>query len=526
MRLTQTMGLLLIDKKIGEEYIATQYPNFIHVTLSLVYFVAGDPLLVMKAYGLLEFTIVIIGIILYLFLFKSIMKFDKIELVTFSALLPLFCYWILQTLAAGSLMYLFDILIVLPSVLLTLHHNKTFLAGVFYGLSCLNWLGFLVITIIIILQITTNVVTCLKVKRTARNGLFSRKFLTPFLGFLLGGNVFLLRFFYYAIFKYLPRLSLGLRLDESSRSVTLNYKCYEDLSTISKYLYLNNAHFLYFILTIIVLSIAYLALKRVWRKDNEKTQNEDSLVISLNLSWLSILILAIIICRFNIANAFEIQVRLLRTLSFMSTIPLASLVKLSRYLSEISEIHVIKKHIGNIGMKSSVSIIVCCLLLFSLITSGYYPKLIEGPAKLVRADHELIQEVLHIRWDLLKDERDAVILTMQQVGSYLIPLLSIPQQNVTVFLLTPIDQLERLDKEDPQRKFSAIFWDALYFKNCSRLLSYNVKYLVVVKPIENQFYWSSYAKLARSLWNMNFSDIASITYQTENIKLWSFCMIR
>jgi len=517
MTLTRTMRLLLFDEKIGEEYVATQYPNVIHIALSLVYFVAGDPLLVMKAYGLLEFMIVVVGMILYLSLFKKVMQFGRIELVIFSALLPLFSYWILRTLAAGSLMYLFDILVVLPSMLLTLYHNRTFLAGLLYGLSCLNWLGFSVITVAIFSWIITRIVTCLKVK-TAR--VFIKELLALFSGFLLGGNVFLLRFLYYALFKYLPQIPLGLGLEESSSLTKLNCKCYEDPSTVSKYVYLNNAHFLYLILIIVVLSIAYLALKHVRRKDNEDVQNGDILVISLNLFWLLILTLSIMVCHLNTANAFEIQVRLLRTLSFMSTIPLASLVKLSRSFSKMC---VIKESIGNNRMRSGISIVVCCLLLLSLVTSGYYFKLTEGPDKLIRANHQLIQEVLHIRKDFLKNEQDVVVLTVQQVGSYLLPLLSIPQQNVNVFLLTPLDQLHRLDKEDPQREFSVVFWDALYSKNCSKLFSYNVRYLVVVKPTEKQFYWSSYAKSAKDLWDMNFSDIGSIIYQKENIKLWSFC---
>lgn len=506
---------------LNETIIPTQYPNIIHYILSPLYLFTLDPLFLIKGYSVLEFATMIIGAILYTLLINYILAKKTLQTIILSSLIPLFSYWMLQTLAAGSVMYLLDVLVLLPLTALLLVSKKFLFAGLTFGLSCLNWLGFLIIGLLIFTWFLTELLSVLMSKNTKNAKLIFNSFVQLFLGLSIGGNAFIIRFMAHFLEAFPDVLFESSTL--SVKAPAYHFRPALTFDKFSSYLYIKNDYFLFVIISLAFVVILISSLIRKLKSSSDK------IMVWLNIFWIVLLITNILLINLRVPNVFEIQIRCLRTLSLLTVIPIVSFISIITYVCRVqtfsARFSCLKmgryKHL----LQESLCDLLIALIVIMLMSSqffNFFTKLEKGPDGLFRANEEELREILLFRERFVKMNENIMILGIKQVGSFLPPLLSIPSKNITVFLLTPPALLMRLDPEDPERKFSEILVEGLLINESQILSSYNVKYLVLNSPKEKQFYWEEVLKFNKELWDMDFSALGEVIYETDKLKIWEF----
>lgn len=525
LRVLHDSHLPFYYRVLNETIIPTQYPNIIHYALAPLYSFTSDPLLLIKSYGILELITVIIGAILYVFLINHILAKKRLQTIILSSLIPLFSYWILQTLAAGSVMYLLDILVLLPLTTLLLFSRRFLIAGLTFGLSCLNWLGFLLIGLLISTWFLTEILSVLTIKGTRNTKLIFESFVQLLLGLFVGGNIFLIRFMMYSPRTFSNILPVSSTL--SAKISAVHFRPVLTFDKFSSYLYIKNEYFLFVVL---LLAFATILLTFLFRGGLKSDLNK--IIVWLNIFWIALLLINVMLINFMTPNAFEIQIRYLRTLSFLTVIPIVSFISMITNICKLrnsfSRFNNLKSSKCKYLQKEAVHELLIMITVIMLLSSqffNFFIKLDRGPDGLFRISEEELRGILLFRERFIKMDHNVIILGINQVGSFLVPLLSIPDQNVTVFLLTPPALLVRLDSEDPERKFSEIFIKSLLMNDSRILSSYNIKYLILCYPQETQFYWKEVLEFSRELWNMDFSTLGEMVYKTDKIKIWRLKVI-
>jgi len=508
---------LLQYNVLSETIIPTQYPNLIHYILSLSYLITSNPMFLIKAYGVLELIMIITGTVLYILLLNYILLKNLSQTIILSSLIPLFSYWILQTLAAGSIMYLLDLLVFLPITVLSLISRKFMLAGFIFGFSCLNWLGFLLIGLLVFVWFLIELISALASKNIK---FMFKQCIWLLIGLSIGGNIFLVRFV-----KHFLEIFHTLLVSFSTGEVKASGGQFYTPLTFNKfssYLYIRNDYFLFAVMLLAIVVILISSLSRKLKPESGK------ILVWLNVFWIMLLIASIGLINLKTPNAFEIQIRCLRTLSFLTIIPIVSFFSVMANIcglqSSLLSIRIKEFRISFTKPLYHLLIAIIVVMLFSSPFLNFFTKLEKGPDGLFRMNEKELQEILFFRERFVKLDQDIIILGIEQVGSFLLPLLSIPEKNITVFLLTPPKLLTRLDPNDPQRKFSEIFTKGILMKDSRILALYNIKYLVIYRPQEKQFYWKEVLEFFNELWDMNFSTLGEIIYETNEVKIWKFKM--
>ena len=174
---------------------AFQYPNIIHLMLYLADF--KDLLLIPKVLGAIMFVTVFLGLLIYAFFFKHYLTntIQGLSVLTGSLLLFLLCPVSLKrTVIDGSLMELIDVLLLLPLCMLLFNNNRFFLTGFLYGLSMLNYLGFIEVSVFLLPAIFYRII---------RRNLRFKQLAILFSSFMLGGNFMIPRFISF-LYRRLP----------------------------------------------------------------------------------------------------------------------------------------------------------------------------------------------------------------------------------------------------------------------------------------------------------------------------------
>jgi hypothetical protein len=507
----------VIPRIVNNDVISPgEYPNLIHYVFSLACLFSLKPLEVAKIYGLFSFLILCFGVLLYMRVLQLTLGSLHLSLMScifFTLLSPR----VIQTLGDGSIMELFVVFILIPLAIFCLIRGKVFLAGVIMGLSSLNYLGMVEAALVLFPFII------LKVRNP-------RSWLNLILGIIVGGNVFLFN----AINNTLIRALLALYIPEISPSIPLTGSTLLKFSRYGEYMFLSNRNswILYTCLLLSSLGIMLYIALNYRRGIVKRTINYErcGACLAYILSWVMLLAFTLFPLLSRLSIGFEIQTRILRIASMMSTLPIvASSSLLEEFLQTFFPkvkmvIKVCEKRIISLREKSLI-VLICLALLLSLLLAtspNLYRVLLSKPGGLIRLDEESYTSLMHFKNTFLQHETNVNITAATQVASWALPILTDFDNNIRVILMSTITNTSGL----PRWALTTVeIYNGIMHLNATILKKYNIKYIVAMLPRENQWYDPRSKDFALKLWKTDFSSIADLIYEkTDNctscIKIW------
>jgi hypothetical protein len=414
-------------------------------------------------------------------------------------------------------MELFVVFILIPLAILCLIRGKVFLAGVIMGLSSLNYLGMVEAALVLFPFII------LKVRNP-------RSWLNLILGIIIGGNVFLFN----AINNTLIRTLLALYIPEISPSTPLTGSTLLKFSRYGEYMFLSNRNswILYTCLLLSFLGIMLYVALNYRRGIVKRTINYErcGACLAYILSWVMLLAFTLSPLLSRLSIGFEIQTRILRIASMMSTLPIvASSSLLEEFLQTFFPkvkmvVKVCEKRIISLREKSLI-VLICLALLLSLLLAtspNLYQVLLSKPGGLIRLDEESYTSLMHFKNTFLQHETNINITATAQTASWALPILTDFDNNIQVILMSTITNASGL----PKWMLTTVeIYNGIMHLNATILKKYNIKYIVAMLPRENQWYNPRSKDFALKLWKMDFSSIANLIYEekdncTSCIKIW------
>ncbi len=453
-----------------------QYPNIIHMAFAPAYLLTKNPILVAKILGIWAVASITIGFLLHALLIRKTSKSQHLEAVTIITM-ALLSREVLLTLNDGTIMYLFDFMILLPLATLALTSKRYLTAGILLGLSALNWAGFLFILVFLLPPLLDD--------------LYKDKSLKPLIkvitGTIIGGNA--------------PLVNLILNAYRSllnpSNQPSLEKPMYPDLTLR---------------LLILITSLALTSLLYT-----VKTPPQLNKMKKLLASWIAItLACTLFLILSNNPIAFNFHERFARSAIFLLYIPIC-------HFASVLQMRIGKNKPPRQKPQQNHSIITILVLLIVLSAQiSLYNMLYHYPSGTIqRLDQQKLEAYNYIKNVILKDENNSVILVIHQISSWAKPLLSVPERNITVLTLHPPDTPLVINLNSTPNN---ILLHALETLNATTLKELGVKYILVELPYQNQWYYPSYKKLAYELWNKDLSPIANLiykrTYDNNGLKLW------
>jgi len=474
---------ILRDKVYNYTTIPLQYPNFIHVSMALLYVATNNVLYLIEFIKILGFMTILIGIVIYSYIIYELAKplnlRQSVELaLAFVALASLLSRGILHTLKDGSIMELFAVLILLPLTAILLVKERYFAAGITLGLSSLSTLGFIQTIVAIIPWIFI-----LIIKKP-------RVILQILAGIIIGGNIFLARDMYNLVNQALIILS--------TPGFANNDKLTQTISPLSALLSYGAANIFF-----VALLIYAVTLLCCWRHYNQQML----LVATIWIAHSSLIVILPGILHY----LEDVLWRSIRVNMYLASIT----ITLSTYIAAK----------GLAQRRREIDVESIALLSIILLTSFFFAPLshfFTAPtSELQRINDAELQTYLIIRdWLLEHGRQNSTILAIPQVSSWSLALLTIPQKDIKVFLVATPDIYSGYSPLDPNRAVGLEFYNALINQDINILKKYNVQFILVKAPKEGQWYHISIKNFAEYLWRKNLTKIATIVYYNEYIKLW------
>lgn len=423
-----------------------QYPSLFHVILGVLSIASGrSAFFIPKLLGIFLFIVVIVGLALWLLLFKRLWNSWSLAVLTLSLLLVL-SPRLLQTVGDGSYPHVLTVFTILPLTILLIHTQHIFLGGMMLGLAAsTSYAGF----IVLLTYVAPLLVVVLVRSRSARSILL----LTA--GSITGGLLFVYRVVMFLIPLLLAKKPL------TGQDVVFSPFVY------GWYMFPNNEWFFYMVIivaaTIIVATLTLKAdLNHIW----------------IPASYFSLLALA---------SGLQIgQERVLRDIAWISSL----------IIGEFSYqiMMCLTKHID----KAVALLIVIAVLFLPLITvfqggiqDAYNPELI-------RLDEQRLSTYIFLKNYLLENNfHNVTIYSVAQVSSWAPFYITDWSRNISQFYLQPFSSLEAFNPNDPyvaenKRVLKAILNGDIPEPN-------KTCFLLVESPIRGQWHISGIKELTDRL---------------------------
>jgi len=456
----------------------SQYPNIVHLVLAILFSATKNHILVAKTLGAWAVASIAVGFLLHAFLIRRASNSSYVEAASVM-LMALTCYEVLLTLNDGTVMYIFDLMVLLPLAALAIISEKYLIAGTLLGLSVLSWAGILITSVFLLPLLIASI----------RKNNPTKPLLKMLIGTFAGGNIFILKLIA-KIFNSLPNETFTALAGTTPLAPDFTFR-----------------------LVILTTSILLAVLMAIIRA-HHPAEDLKPLLASWTLIVLGCLIFLLLSTTPLMLNLHE---RFVRTAIFLLYIPLCYFFSL---------LHAKAKDILPTRMHSPNPLLLLTLFLVLLFSSQIllYQNIYGYPSgTLQRLDPQKLEAYAYIRNTILKNEKDTVILVLHQISPWAKPLLTIPERNISVFVLNPTypsPNAKTCEKYDADARLTR----ALESLNVSTLKRFGIRYILIELPYQNQWYIPTCKSTAYHLWNKDFSPIADLVYQKlydENgIKVW------
>jgi len=368
---------------------------------------------------------------------------------------------VLHSLSDGSIMELTGVVLLLPLSILLIIEGKHLSSGIAWGLTSLNILSLIEATV----MLTPWLIYILVVRRI-------KSLSRIVIGFLVGGNIFLLRIAY----KIITEIAIPLIFQESPPGIAVVPVRINLLNVFSS-IYGNDFLFLVVALSA---SIAMLSYYKVLKKDYEACDYRYLLLISM---WILHTLLIMVFSQVNLSISHTVVGRLARINLFLASMSLAlSLYLIGKlFLRVLLDIRDSKLNLitnKKIARNMLCFTMIVAIIVVLVVSPNLYESL-HSRRGLIRIDEKRVDLYMNLRNDISQlAEGNYTILGVSQVSSWSSVFLTIPEKHIQTYLITHPLIYEKYAPTDPNRIIGLKLFTALINLDLNTFKEYGVRYIL------------------------------------------------